>query len=485
MSQIFVLNPEYILRNDINRVILTSKEGGITTFIHPLQAMIISFFDQPIEYLSNLNRISHFLHLPLNEIEGFVTKLTNNSEKIWIGEGKNASHYPENVLINLPSNYLKQGYYFKDFMIDGKKVDLVSRRFQIPIETILMINTLCYTDCTYCYADRRNKFDLKIPFERMAEIIVEAKELKFRKFDTSGGEFFLYKNWENLLSFLISNGFNPTIPAKIPLSNQQVSKLKDFGLKEIQISLDSINAEILSSTLNVSKSYWKQINETIHELEKAKMHFRVNTIVTRYNASYNEIVRLVEYLLGFEYFNDISIGCVGYTHYKSALHNATIMPNKEEVELVFSHLHEKFDNNEKVTISELTFFKDNFRMSHDSFFKKALCSGNFQGFIILPDGKVTICEELYWHPRFIIGDLTKQSIMEVWNSDKAKDLVYLNKNSIRAESPCHNCDWFDACHQDGGKCWREIIKSYGDQNWDFPDPRCPYAPEPINKIYVG
>lgn len=130
----------------------------------------------------------------------------------------------------------------------------------------------------------------------MAEIIVEAKELKFRKFDTSGGEFFFYKNWEKLLSLLISNGFNPTIPTKIPLSNQQVSKLKDFGLKEIQISLDSIDAEILSSTLNVSKSYWKQMNETIHELEKAKIHFRVNTIVTRYNASYNEIVRLVEYL---------------------------------------------------------------------------------------------------------------------------------------------------------------------------------------------
>ncbi len=485
MNKILVLNPDYILRNDINRVILTSKEGGISTFVHPLQAMIISFFDQPLEYSVNLKRISHSLHLPINVIEEFVSKLTNNSEKIWIGEGKNASHYPENILINRPSNYREQGYHFKDFMIDGKKVDLVSRRFQIPIEAILIINTLCFTDCTYCYADRRQKFDLKIPFERLAEIIVEAKELKFRKFDISGGEFFLHKNWEKLLQLLISNGFNPTIPTKIPLSIQQVSKLKDLGLKEIQISLDSIDADILSSTLNVSKSYWKQMNETIHELEKEKIHFRVNTIVTRYNASFNAIVKLVEYLLDFEYFNDITIGCVGYSHYKSSQHNATIMPNRVEVELVFSLLRDKYINNKKVTISGLTFFKDNFHMSHDSFFKKALCTANFQGFIILPDGKVTICEELYWHPRFIIGDLTKQSIMEVWNSEKAKNLVYLNRDSIRAHSPCHDCDLFDACHQNGGKCWREIIKSYGDQNWDYPDPRCPFAPEPINNIYIG
>ena len=104
MNQTYILNPEYILRNDINRVILTGKEDGISTFIHPLQAMIISFFDQPFDYSVNLARISDSLNLQINEIEKFVAKLINNSEKIWIGEGKNASHYPENVLINLPAD---------------------------------------------------------------------------------------------------------------------------------------------------------------------------------------------------------------------------------------------------------------------------------------------------------------------------------------------------------------------------------------------
>ncbi len=44
---------------------------------------------------------------------------------------------------------------------------------------------------------------------------------------------------------------------------------------------------------------------------------------------------------------------------------------------------------------------------------KPRCSANFYAFVILRDGKVTICEELYLHPKFIIGDLKKQSIMEV------------------------------------------------------------------------
>lgn len=44
----------------------------------------------------------------------------------------------------------------------------------------------------------------------------------------------------------------------------------------------------------------------------------------------------------------------------------------------------------------------------------------------MPDGKVTICEELYWHPHFIIGDLKKQTLKEIWNSQKAKDIFILN-----------------------------------------------------------
>ena len=62
MDKIFVLNPDYIIRNDIKRVILTKADGeGVTTFIHPLQAMILSFFDSPLEYSKNIKRISETL----------------------------------------------------------------------------------------------------------------------------------------------------------------------------------------------------------------------------------------------------------------------------------------------------------------------------------------------------------------------------------------------------------------------------------------
>jgi hypothetical protein len=39
-------------------------------------------------------------------------------------------------------------------------------------------------------------------------------------------------------------------------------------------------------------------------------------------------------------------------------------------------------------------------------------------FCILPDGQVTICEEQYWQPNFIIENILTNTIDEIWQSKK-------------------------------------------------------------------
>jgi hypothetical protein len=35
------------------------------------------------------------------------------------------------------------------------------------------------------------------------------------------------------------------------------------------------------------------------------------------------------------------------------------------------------------------------------------------------------------------------------------------------------------------KCnWKEVISAYGKDNWDYPDPSCPFAPEPFYDVYI-
>jgi radical SAM protein with 4Fe4S-binding SPASM domain len=106
---------------------------------------------------------------------------------------------------------------------------------------------------------------------------------------------------------------------------------------------------------------------------------------------------------------------------------------------------------------------------------RAFCTANRHGFVILPDGRVTVCEELYDHPEFIIGDLKRQSVMEMWNSPEALALLHPDQAAV-PEGPCGGCEVFDECNSYKGRCWRDVLKSYG---WDkpyYPDPRCPWAP---------
>lgn len=96
---------------------------------------------------------------------------------------------------------------------------------------------------------------------------------------------------------------------------------------------------------------------------------------------------------------------------------------------------------------------------------------------ILPDGKVSICEQLYWHDRYVIGDLTVSSMAEIWNSEKAKEIFNMEKTMFRKSSPCVACANFIDCTQKRRRCLVKVIKAYGTENWDYPDPRCKYAPE--------
>ncbi|MCD8265075.1 MAG: SPASM domain-containing protein [Tannerellaceae bacterium] len=115
-------------------------------------------------------------------------------------------------------------------------------------------------------------------------------------------------------------------------------------------------------------------------------------------------------------------------------------------------------------------------------FKGVFCSALNYHMFVLPDGKVTICEQLYWDPRFIIGDLTKENILEVWNSNQAFHLANLQREDIRKESTCRSCKIFEDCFGARNRCWSDILKAYGRENWDYPDPRCKRSPAMVNDI---
>ena len=80
------------------------------------------------------------------------------------------------------------------------------------------------------------------------------------------------------------------------------------------------------------------------------------------------------------------------------------------------------------------------------YFLKSPCVLPFKQVIIRPDGKLSLCcqDSL---GKFTMGDLTKETILEIWNNQKYKTIRELISNGRDKISFCSQCDFFDILTQ--------------------------------------
>jgi radical SAM protein with 4Fe4S-binding SPASM domain len=497
-NNIYILNPEYTIKNDKKRVIITNKYNDPTYdaflgFVHPVCAVMLSLFDGRKTLDEVMESVSVLLNKDSSEVSGIITPLLDNNNPVHFNFDNSHFSFPKKLLVkkNGRSRGEDENHNPQEFFIPKNELDLQSWRLYYPLDGLFMINSRCVTDCIYCYADRRNKMDCKIPIERLKELILEAKRLKMRSLDLTGGEIFLYEHWEELLGELAANGFKPYISTKYPISLDIIKKYKALGLNKIQISIDSIVKEQLMEILKVKEDYYERLLATLNNLDENGVEIYTNTQLTSVNSNPDLIEALINHLLKLENIKRINFGAAGYSLYKSEdnyfKYKASLEDVKRVEELV-NDLKTKYASRLSINFSgyseENRLINTGAEEKNKNFEDRARCSANFYAFVILPDGKVTICEELYWHPAFIIGDITKQSIEEVWNSERAMELYNISRDMIRAESICKECEKFEPCHRYKGVCWKEILYAYGYENWDYPDPKCFKANKPKRAYYL-
>jgi len=485
MMKYLVLNPDYNLINDINRIIICDFKS--LSFIHPLFATILAYFDKDddIELEKKIEIISNELLIEKNEINDFVKLLINNDENISFGDSEALSEFPKKVIISKPTDYKSRNYSLKDFFIGDNKFDSKQFRLNKPIDFTLVINTKCYTNCIYCYADLKYDYlEKQLSTNRIIEIIQEAKRLNMRSVEITGGEFFLDKDWDIILAEFLKNGFDPKPSTKVPLNEKVIKKIAEIGLERVQLSLDCLDEKVLIKTLNVNEGYVDKIKSSISLYDKYNILLKINTIITKYNCNYNLIDELLTFLLGCNNIKEITIGVAGYSINNCNNYLGEIAPPLNEINKLLEKIKLKYSSIEKINIGDVESFSGNFRFKEADFFTKAVCTGNLHQFYLLPDGKVTLCEELYWHPKFILGDLTNQSIMEMWRGEQALNLYNISQKEFKDDSACKACNDFDYCHLNASVCWKEVMESYGKDKWYYPDPRCPKAPKPKIQKYI-
>ena len=484
MKQIISFNNKYVLKPDSGRTLILSSmvgrnlnpsmEDSFTNVIHPIYAMILSFIDGR-DLKACVNDAAEYLAVSPELVSTFIKKLIDNPNRVVFRCKEGVSAFPPFTIISTQQEISIK--YFPD-MFSYESIDLSMKRHLTPSTITLMVNNTCFTDCIYCYQDKRKIHKCSIPLKRIIEIIHEARLLHVNSFDVIGGEFFLYPNWKEVLAELRKYNFNPYISTKIPLKENDISFLAEIGLCDIQLSIDSFLEEHLTTSLRVKSGYVDSLKETLNLLEKYGISVMVHTVLTKYNDSIEDMKSIY----------DVISKKSNILHWHIVKGDSTLYPKVEYSQIEIS---DEAINNMSRYMSDLsekskfqiiypqptieTENQNNFEDLKQTFFNRSFCSGLYSSLYILPDGQVTMCEQLYWNPIFIVGNILENSIKEIWNSQKALSLYNIKQSDIPKESLCSSCKDFRSCREFKQVCYREIIKKYGPDKWFYPDAGCPYA----------
>lgn len=485
LLDILILNPNYFIRHDETRSLLWARSEKVTkdfftvsfhSFIHPYHGQLLSLFDgnNTVEdvldksILGNKDRSGAF---------EFISRMVEN-EKNFRVNGEIEFLFPKNLLLRkkekcVASNSLHQDYSFI-------KLDFQSTKLNFPLYITYMVNTICHTDCIYCYADCRVRKKRQIPLEKIEELFDEIEKHPILDFTIMGGEFFLDENWELILSRLKDLKLFPVISTKIPISEKIIEKLKALGVDKIQISLDSVNPDILSRLLKVNgEKYISDMKKAFVLLKQYGIKTKVNAVITRYNETVDELRDLLSFLSEYDIIS-VAVIPAGFSLYKSL----DYMPSEEAVDILEKYVKEvsrDFDFHLRVADSlPKECIMGCSAVKGKYFEERSLCTGNLWQAFIMPNGDVTYCEGTMSQKDLILGNICEKTFSEVWKSGFCNHVF--NKMNYRS-TDCGTCKAFDECHKGKGVCWKLIIQGYGDKYIYYPDPRCPKAPPIVNRLY--
>ncbi len=502
LDKTYIFNPYYILRPDRHRVVITESgayfdipselaESAIYSFVHPAFAVVLSFFNGDCTLRESIQGIARHFNSSEETASNIVLPLIENSERAAFEIQRHMSVLPRNVVVERTAAHQNRDYSPAMFA-SITQLDLATERlYEGPLDVHLLVNTVCATTCEYCYVDKAMHTEGQIDLARLCEVIDEARLLGVRKVDLAGTEVFLYRHWDALIEYLLANGYYPYVSTKLPMTRKKIARLKEIGISELQVSIDSFQPGLVAKVLAVDgESYVPKMVRSLKELSRQGVALTVNAVLTRTNASAENVTDILLQLRDVESLKKITFNEAGPSpakteaQFKQFRLNADQMQNLESVADDVKQRHDLHFDVVWSPGEKKSEYVNTYAVKQKSFQRRATCSAGTRSLTVLSDGQVTICEELYWDPNFIVGSIVDQSLKEIWDSPRVRRFSDWRREDFPAAGACRSCPDFDACRRSGaGVCWSRVVQAYGRDAWLDPDPSCPKAPLPAYEIF--
>ncbi len=428
--------------------------------VSPFEAFILSLFDGT---------------KTIEDIASLLKSLKNSPKEEEIQRDIYRFIQYRSEYIELIKNPLKKGRVQIDpynFLLKPNNFH-IPERCHAPLAVDLYITRRCNLNCIYCFADARYQGNQTISdrcnemsHDRINFLIDQIAEFEIKNITLTGGEPTLRPELVEIIRHLTNYNIEVFLATNAySMSHKLAQELRDAGLREIQVKLDAANPKTQDKLSRVKGSYEKLI-KGIEILKKHSFKVSVAAVVTSWNIK--EIPKLVEICA------DLGINKVEPRIYTPGIWalkgrgGAYLNPSSDSILWLDKKVRKLQDKyKDVIEISSLNTSK--FRKVEKK--EVPLCPGLKSAIGILENGLVVPCELLAdFSDDFIMGDANKETLINIWNSEKAERWAF--RKYPKVGEPCPSCDEFERCK--GGCPWKSIL-AYG--KWSS-DPYCIKASHP-------
>ncbi len=394
----------------------------------------------------------------VKEIVGiYVDCFDESFDKMVNFVSKTFTAYRDYIILEKKRRLDDNRYRAADFIYDTQPVN--PERFEpypVPVEGVFAVTNRCNMRCIYCYRSAGEAVNNELTTEELLNLIDQSGEMGIVRGFITGGEPFLHPDIITIINRLITNGIFPYISTNgVLVSPDIVSKLKDMGVKIVQISLDAVSPNVFEEMVG-SNIDERIVENAIALLVEAGIIVAVKAVITRLNV--DEVEKLIDRCLELG-VNRLSTEGFGLSF--GGRGNEDLIIEEKKVKLLEALIEEKREEYRG------RIYLEGFNRASiwDDFDDIITCGGMVSAFVLQPNGDIVLCENLGNVPELVFGNIREEKLSDIWASDKV--LAFLNPDESIVDPLCRNCTYFRDCRTG---CYNRSLMESG-KLWDA-DPFC-------------
>ena len=283
-----------------------------------------------------------------------------------------------------------------DCLLQEKWAPIQAEDYVFPHTALVYLTHRCEMHCGYCYWKNKHHKGRELDFSDYQRMIDELIENGTSALVISGGEPFLYPDIISFLSYAAEKGMHIKVTTKHIFSDDEIQHLTAIDNRQLEliISLDTCDIQ-KSKILYGTNVFVQQMIDNLYTRKANKITFSLQPVVNKQTIS--EFSTLMEQFLDIG-AKQIIVGCYTQTtKEKDAVFEISKTEWKQICELIQSQ-----ENNRITTLAS---------EKHSKY-----CRAGNESITVLWNGAVVRCEHLEPEKNNLIGNITKQSILDIWKN---------------------------------------------------------------------